>query len=75
MCPNIEMKVLFDRSGISFLMKVCKHYFPRRVTLKDSVSVLRENADPSTTADLIIARVVPLGQRFYPSESAFPLRT
>ncbi|KAF8230634.1 nucleoporin [Tricholoma matsutake] len=36
--------------------------------------ILRENADPSTTADLIIARVVPLGQRFYPSESAFPLR-
>ncbi|KAJ6621663.1 nucleoporin [Mycena sp. CBHHK59/15] len=25
-------------------------------------------------ADLIIARVGPLGQRFYPSESAFPLR-
>jgi len=36
--------------------------------------LLRENTDPSTTADLIVARVVPLGQRFYPSESAFPLR-
>ncbi|KAJ7125656.1 nucleoporin [Mycena crocata] len=26
------------------------------------------------TADELIAKVVPLGQRFYPSESAFPLR-
>ncbi|KNZ78533.1 putative nucleoporin [Termitomyces sp. J132] len=36
--------------------------------------VLREDADPTTTADLILGRVVPLGKRFYPSESAFPLR-
>lgn len=26
-------------------------------------------------ADMIVSRVVPLGQRFYPSDSAFPLRT
>ncbi|EIW86790.1 nucleoporin [Coniophora puteana RWD-64-598 SS2] len=31
-------------------------------------------ADGQTNADHIITGVVPLGQRFYPSESAFPLR-
>ncbi|KAG6818004.1 hypothetical protein H0H87_009159 [Tephrocybe sp. NHM501043] len=36
--------------------------------------ILREETDPSTTADLIQSRVVPLGKRLYPSESAFPLR-
>ncbi|KAG6898064.1 hypothetical protein C0992_006542 [Termitomyces sp. T32_za158] len=35
--------------------------------------ILKEEADPATTADLILGRVVPLGKRFYPSESAFPL--
>jgi len=33
-----------------------------------------DGADPEVAADRIISRVVPLGQRFYPSESAFPLR-
>ncbi|KAG8219746.1 nucleoporin [Butyriboletus roseoflavus] len=32
------------------------------------------DADAQTHADHIIASVVPLGKRFYPSESAFPLR-
>ncbi|KAF8078700.1 nucleoporin [Lyophyllum atratum] len=36
--------------------------------------ILREETDPSTTADRIFTRVVSLGKRFYPSESAFPLR-
>jgi hypothetical protein len=36
--------------------------------------VLEGEEDPLSTADQIIAKVVPLGQRFYPSESAFPLR-
>ncbi|KAG6851190.1 hypothetical protein H0H93_015200 [Arthromyces matolae] len=36
--------------------------------------ILREEADPAGTADLISGRVVPLGKRFYPSESAFPLQ-
>ncbi|KAG6853585.1 hypothetical protein C0991_003109 [Blastosporella zonata] len=40
----------------------------------DDSRFLKEEADPSTTADLIQGRVVPLGKRFYPSESAFPLR-
>ncbi|KII93895.1 hypothetical protein PLICRDRAFT_36114 [Plicaturopsis crispa FD-325 SS-3] len=31
-------------------------------------------ADSRAIADQIIRKVVPLGQRFYPSESAFPLR-
>ncbi|CCM05199.1 uncharacterized protein FIBRA_07408 [Fibroporia radiculosa] len=30
--------------------------------------------EPETATDRIISQVVPLGQRFYPSESAFPLR-
>ncbi|KAJ7103618.1 nucleoporin [Mycena belliarum] len=36
--------------------------------------ILEGQDDTLSTADQIIARVVPLGQRFYPSESAFPLR-
>ncbi|KAJ7706259.1 nucleoporin [Mycena rosella] len=36
--------------------------------------ILEGEEDTLTTADQIIAKVVPLGQRFYPSESAFPLR-
>ncbi|KAN0100556.1 Non-repetitive/WGA-negative nucleoporin C-terminal domain containing protein [Tylopilus felleus] len=35
---------------------------------------LEKDADAQTHADHIIASVVPLGKRFYPSESAFPLR-
>lgn len=37
-------------------------------------SALEKDADAQTHADHIIASVVPLGKRFYPSESAFPLR-
>ena len=36
---------------------------------------MQETDDPIERADAIMGRVVPLGQRFYPSESAFPLRT
>ncbi|KAF9229208.1 nucleoporin [Gyrodon lividus] len=35
---------------------------------------LEKGADAQTNADHIIASFVPLGKRFYPSESAFPLR-
>ncbi|KIJ68529.1 hypothetical protein HYDPIDRAFT_82110 [Hydnomerulius pinastri MD-312] len=35
---------------------------------------LEKDADAQTNADHIIASFVPLGKRFYPSESAFPLR-
>ncbi|KAF7970509.1 hypothetical protein HWV62_23741 [Athelia sp. TMB] len=35
---------------------------------------LDHDADAQTNADNIIAKIVPLGQRFYPSEYAFPLR-
>lgn len=56
---------IFDESA-------CAGYFlPLQIlTIKP---VLNEE-DPSKAGDLIIARVVPLGKRFYPSESAFPLR-
>ncbi|EMD42139.1 hypothetical protein CERSUDRAFT_90739 [Gelatoporia subvermispora B] len=33
-----------------------------------------DGADPQVAADRIVSKVVPLGQRFYPSDSAFPLR-
>ncbi|KAH0838249.1 nucleoporin [Lanmaoa asiatica] len=39
-----------------------------------SCSALEKDADTQTHADHIIASVAPLGKRFYPSESAFPLR-
>jgi nuclear pore complex protein Nup155 len=35
---------------------------------------LEPDADAQINADRIISKIVPLGQRFYPSESAFPLR-
>ncbi|KAG2159777.1 nucleoporin [Suillus bovinus] len=35
---------------------------------------IEKGADAQTNADHIIASVVPLGKRFYPSESAFPLK-
>jgi nuclear pore complex protein Nup155 len=37
-------------------------------------SALEDDANAQANADRIIAKVVPLGQRFCPSESAFPLR-
>ncbi|KAF5355937.1 hypothetical protein D9756_004133 [Leucocoprinus leucothites] len=36
--------------------------------------ILNENLETAATADSIQSRIVPLGQRFYPSTSAFPLR-
>ncbi|KAH9944478.1 nucleoporin [Epithele typhae] len=36
--------------------------------------IFEEEADAQTAADRIVATVIPLGQRFYPSESAFPLQ-
>ncbi|KAF9568469.1 nucleoporin [Agrocybe pediades] len=36
--------------------------------------ILQETENPNDQADLILQRFVPLGQRFYPSECAFPLR-
>ena len=38
------------------------------------ILVEAETNDPKERADFVRSRVVPLGQRFYPSESAFPLR-
>jgi hypothetical protein len=33
-----------------------------------------EDGSPDVVADRIVSKTIPLGQRFYPSESAFPLR-
>ncbi len=35
---------------------------------------MEETNVPADRADIIVARIVPLGHRFYPSECAFPLR-
>jgi hypothetical protein len=42
--------------------------------LTANVAALEGSSDPQVIADKIIAKVVPLGKRFFPSESAFPLR-
>ena len=39
------------------------------------VLVMQETDDAKDRADLIMTNVIPLGQRFYPSESSFPLRS
>jgi nuclear pore complex protein Nup155 len=36
---------------------------------------MQETDDAKDRADLIMTNVIPLGQRFYPSESSFPLRS
>ncbi|THV07704.1 nucleoporin [Dendrothele bispora CBS 962.96] len=36
--------------------------------------IVGDTTDPQVQADQVVPSVVPLGQRFYPSESAFPLR-
>ena len=33
-----------------------------------------KDVDPQVGADRLIAKVVPIGQRFYPSDAAFPVR-
>ena len=38
-------------------------------------TVMQETDDAKDRADLIMTNVIPLGQRFYPSESSFPLRS
>jgi hypothetical protein len=53
-------------STISLCLAMCSVSYPP--------AALEPDADAQTNADRIIAKVVPLGQRFYPSESAFPLR-
>src|SRR5258708_5977284 len=42
--------------------------------LSDQVLVMEETDVPAERADIIMSRVIPLGQRFYPSQCAFPLR-
>ena len=36
---------------------------------------MQETDDAKDRADLVMTNVIPLGQRFYPSESSFPLRS
>ena len=58
--------------GIEYLRKVSytqKNYF----RYADNASAI-EGVDAKVAADRIMGQVIPLGQRFYPSESAFPLR-
>jgi len=54
-------------------MKVCDFHTIFHV-LSHRNLVMEETDVPAERADIIISRVIPLGQRFYPSEGAFPLR-
>ena len=47
------------------------YYLPCSIS---RILVMEETDVPAERADIIISRVIPLGQRFYPSEGAFPLR-
>jgi len=67
--------------GVGYLTKVSSAFhFPPRSALTPcpmaphfEIAAL-EGVNPSDAADRLVAKVVPLGQRFYPSECAFPLR-
>ncbi len=66
------MTVSSVQYGIRYLRKVSctqKKYFLR----VDNASAI-DGVDAKAAADRIMGRVIPLGQRFYPSEGAFPLR-
>lgn len=65
---------MFDLFGTGYSKMVGKLLFVELARLMPC-SALERDTDAQTHADHIIASVVPLGKRFYPSESAFPLRT
>ena len=67
------MSILFDPFGIEYSRTVGKQASVKLALLTFS-SALEKDADAQTHADHIIASIVPLGKRFYPSESSFPLR-
>ncbi|GLB36074.1 putative non-repetitive/WGA-negative nucleoporin C-terminal [Lyophyllum shimeji] len=81
----LTMTDIFQRYAVAFdlpdMKLLCLHVSEHR---DESVvrpiwnqifdEILREEPDPSKAADRIFVRVVSLGKRFYPSESAFPLR-
>ncbi|TFL06773.1 nucleoporin [Pterulicium gracile] len=46
----------------------------RRIWNEIFEECIETSIDPAASADLISSEVVPLGQRFFPSEAAFPLR-
>jgi hypothetical protein len=60
--------------GAGYLTKVRSISVHSPLTLSPIFSIALEGVDPSDAADRLVAKVVPLGQRFYPSECAFPLR-
>ncbi|KAK7064289.1 nucleoporin [Favolaschia claudopus] len=68
----------FDLPSIKLLcLHVSEHRddsIVRPIWNKIFQDILEKEDDTLTIADQIIAKVVPMGQRFYPSESAFPLR-
>lgn len=75
------MIIWSDLSGPEYLTKV-KTISPFTVSRLDAhpgvfpalKNAALEGVDPSGAADRLVAKVIPLGQRFYPSECAFPLR-
>jgi len=46
----------------------------RRIWNQIFEEISREEADTQTKADALVSRIVSLGKRFYPSDSAFPLQ-
>lgn len=73
MFQNTGMNMLFDPSGTGYSRMVRNLSIVGLAGLTPR-SALEKDADAQTHADHIIASIVPLGKRFYPSESAFPLR-
>ena len=71
----------FGPCGAEYLTKVRNIFTLHRVLRLDArfdifyfTNAALEGVDPNDAADRLVAKVVPLGQRFYPSECAFPLR-
>lgn len=73
MSLNIGMRILYDQYGIKY-SKMASVHFHCFTSFSRVNKALEPDADAQTNADRIISKIVPLGQRFYPSESAFPLR-
>lgn len=55
------------------MVRTVAYYHHGYILIRIIVPAL-ENAEGESAADRIISKTVPLGQRFYPSDSAFPIR-
>ncbi|KZT72803.1 nucleoporin [Daedalea quercina L-15889] len=72
-----EYAVPFDLPAIQLLMLHVSEHRDENIVRPIWNRIFEEaidNAEVNVAADRVVSKVVPLGQRFYPSESAFPLR-